>query len=239
MNVAADMFRRVMRASVVLRHTWRTRRAQAMCGAEAMQQRANNALCGTGVVRGVVRGVETAAMPHVATRALLRLAFCAGAAVSVCALSGCNSTSVGAAGGAAAGAATGIVTANPAIGIGVGIAVQAATTETINRYLRVMHTDQQDVIAALAGASPVGDTRPWKVKHTLPIENGHGQVRVLRAFATALADCKEFAFSVADGDEADSPEHWYTAAACQTPQDKRLWKWASAEPAVERWGNLQ
>ncbi|WP_460902706.1 hypothetical protein [Paraburkholderia jirisanensis] len=175
-------------------------------------------------------------MPRVATRALLALAICAGAAAS---LSGCNSTSVGAAGGAAAGAATGIVTANPAIGIGVGIAVQAATTETINRYLRVMHTDQQDVIAALAGASPVGDTRPWKVKHTLPIENGHGQVRVLRAFTTALADCKEFAFSVADGDEADSPEHWYTAAACQTPQDKRLWKWASAEPAVERWGNLQ
>ena len=230
MNAAAEMLKRVMRGSAVLRHT---RHAHAVCGAEAVQQGAKGVRCGTDVARGI-DGIEAA--PHVATRTLLALAICAGAVVS---LSGCNSTSVGAAGGAAAGAATGIVTANPAIGIGVGIAVQAATTETINRYLRVMHTDQQDVIAALAGASPVGDTRPWKVKHTLPIENGHGQVRVLRAFTTALADCKEFAFSVADGDEATSPEHWYTAAACQTPQDKRLWKWASAEPAVERWGNLQ
>ena len=227
MIAAAQMLKRVMRGSAARRHT---RHSHAVCAAEAVQRRAKRALRGTDVARGTEAG------PHVGTRALLALAICAGAVVS---LSGCNSTSVGAAGGAAAGAATGIVTANPAIGIGVGIAVQAATTETINRYLRVMHTDQQDVIAALAGASPVGDTRPWKVKHTLPIENGHGQVRVLRAFTTALADCKEFAFSVADGDEADSPEHWYTAAACQTPQDKRLWKWASAEPAVERWGNLQ
>ncbi|MFC0401732.1 hypothetical protein [Paraburkholderia rhizosphaerae] len=154
-------------------------------------------------------------------------------------VSGCSSTSLGAAGGAAAGAATGIVTANPAIGLGVGIAVQAATTETINRYYRVMHTDQQNVIAAQVGAMKVGDMRAWNVKHTLPIENGHGQVRVTRAFSSALADCKEFVFSVADGDEANAPEHWYTAAACQLQQDKRWWKWASAEPAVDRWGNLQ
>ena len=47
---------------------------------------------------------------------------------------------------------------------------------------------------------PVGETRPWAVKHTLPIENGHGQVRVTRAFWSALAHCKEFVFSVQDGD---------------------------------------
>nr|WP_246270676.1 hypothetical protein [Paraburkholderia solisilvae] len=164
------------------------------------------------------------------------VALCAGASALI---SGCSSSSLGAAGGAAAGTATGIVTANPAVGIGVGIAVQAATTEAVNRYYRVMHTDQQNVIAALVGTMKVGDTRPWNVKHTLPIENGHGQVRVTRAFSSALADCKEFAFSVADGDEANAPEQWYTAAACQLQQDKRWWKWASAEPAVERWGNLQ
>jgi len=188
----------------------------------------------TRMLKRVTRGTSSGC--YSLTRALLALAFFSGSAAM---LSGCNSTSLGAAGGAAAGAATGIATANPAVGIGVGIAVQAATTEAVNRYLRVLHTDQQDVIAKLAGAMPVGDTRLWNVKHTLPIENGHGQVRVLRAFATALADCKEFAFSVADGDEANAPEHWYTAAACQMPQDKRTWKWASAEPAVERWGNLQ
>ncbi|HEY3596485.1 MAG TPA: hypothetical protein VGL08_03070 [Paraburkholderia sp.] len=169
-------------------------------------------------------------------RAALAIALAAGLSALT---SGCSSTSLGAAGGAAAGAATGIATANPAIGIGVGIAVQAATTASINRYLRVMHTDQQNVIAALVGTMPVGDTRLWNVKHTLPIENGHGQVRVTRAFSSALADCKEFVFSVADGDEPNAPEHWYTASACQQQLDKRWWKWASAEPAVERWGNLQ
>jgi hypothetical protein len=179
--------------------------------------------------------VPPAVSQHV-LRAVLAIALCTSAGAL---MSGCSSASLGAAGGAAAGTATGIVTANPAIGIGVGIAVQAATTETVNRYYRVMHTDQQNVIAALAGATKVGDTKPWNVKHTLPIENGHGQVRVTRAFSSALADCKEFAFSVADGDEANAPEHWYTAAACQLQQDRRWWKWASAEPAVDRWGNLQ
>jgi hypothetical protein len=92
------------------------------------------------------------------------------------------------------------------------------------------------MIAALAGAMPVGETRPWSVKHTLPIENGHGQVRVTRAFGSALALCKEFVFSVQDGDGPNAHEDWYTASACQ--QDKG-WKWASAEPAVARWGSLQ
>src|SRR5579864_7595880 len=149
-------------------------------------------------------------------------------------MSGCSS--VGAASGAAAGVASGLVTSNPAVGIGVGIAVQAATDEAVGRYMRTMHTDQQNLIAALAGAMPVGETRPWAVKHTLPIENGHGKVRVTRAFGSALTLCKEFVFSVQDGDDPGAPEAWFTASACQ--QDKG-WKWASAEPAVERWGSLQ
>ena len=164
-------------------------------------------------------------------RLVLAGAICVGASLLT---SGCSS--VGAMSGAAAGVATGLVTTNPAVGIGVGIAVQAATDEAVNRYMRTMHTDQQNMIAALAGAMPVGETRPWAVKHTLPIENGHGQVRVTRAFSSALALCKDFVFSVQDGDGPNAHEDWYTASACQ--QDKG-WKWASAEPAVERWGNLQ
>lgn len=158
-------------------------------------------------------------------------ALCAGAALVA---SGCGS--IGAASGAAAGAASGLVTANPAVGIGVGIAVQAATDEAVNRYMREMHGDQQNMIASLAGSMPVGDAKPWRVKHTLPIENGHGEVRVTRAFTSALAICKEFVFSVVDGDDANAPTHWFTGSACL--QDKG-WKWASAEPAVERWGTLQ
>lgn len=177
--------------------------------------------------------LRTRAMALSGNRLRLALAgaICVGASLLT---SGCSS--VGAASGAAAGVASGLVTANPAVGIGVGIAVQAATDEAVNRYMRTMHTDQQNMIAALAGAMPVGETRLWAVKHSLPIENGHGQVRVTRAFSSALALCKEFVFSVQDGDGPNAHEDWYTASACR--EDKG-WKWASAEPAVERWGNLQ
>ncbi|WP_245965015.1 hypothetical protein [Trinickia dinghuensis] len=164
-------------------------------------------------------------------RLILAALVCAGAGA---ALSGC--ASIGAASGAVAGVATGAVTANPAVGIGVGIAVQAATDEAVNRYMKSMHQDQQDAIAALVGGMPVGASQPWRVKHKLPIENGHGEVRVTRTFDTALANCKEFAFSVVDGDKPHAKVDWFTASACQ---QGAAWKWASAEPAVERWGTLQ
>lgn len=164
-------------------------------------------------------------------RLLLAGAVCVGASLLT---SGC--ASVGAATGAAAGIATGLVSSNPAVGIGVGIAVQAATDAAVKHYMLVMHTDQQDEIAALAGGMAVGDSKPWRVKHTLPVENGHGEVRVTRAFSSSLAICKDFVFSVADGDKPNAHEDWFTASACL--QDKG-WKWASAEPAVARWGNLQ
>jgi hypothetical protein len=159
----------------------------------------------------------------------------AGAVIATCVtMSGCGS--IGAATGAVAGVATGAVTTNPAIGFGVGIAVQAATDEFVARTMKSLHSDQQVMIAVTAGMSQVGETRPWKVKHTLPVENGHGEVRVLREFNNALASCKEFAFSVVDGDDAKAPAQWFIATACQQSEG---WKWASAEPAVERWGNLQ
>jgi len=156
---------------------------------------------------------------------------CAGVALAA---SGC--ASIGAASGAAAAAATGIVTANPAVGVGVGIAVQAATDAAVNRFMKNMHADQQDLIAETAGRLPVGGFDIWRIKHGLPVENGHGQVRVTRAFATALTLCKDFVFSVQDGDAANAPEQWFTASVCQDPSG---WKWATAEPAVERWGTLQ
>jgi|GEM_PF-174814 len=183
------------------------------------------------------RATGTATPPGTLTLAGNRLRHIAAGVLCVAASllsSGCGS--IGAASGAAAGVASGIVTSNPAVALGVGVAVQAATDEVVARYMRNMHQDQQDLIAALAGAMPVGETRPWSVKHTLPIENGHGEVRVTRAFSSALALCKEFVFSVQDGDGPNAPEMWFTASACH--QDKG-WKWASAEPAVARWGTLQ
>jgi hypothetical protein len=163
-----------------------------------------------------------------------RLALVLAAVTSSALVGGCSS--IGAASGAVAGVATGVVTSNPAIGIGVGIAVQAATDEAVNRVMKSLHTDQQDAIALAAGGSTVGELQPWRVKHTLPVESGHGQVQVLREFSSALVTCKEFAFSVADGDAPGAHEDWFIATACQ---QEAGWKWASAEPAVERWGNLQ
>jgi len=167
----------------------------------------------------------------------LSLMLAAGVAASCVLVSGCSS--IGAAAGAVAGVSTGAVTSNPAIGFGVGIAVQAATDEAVNRLMKRLHSDQQIAIATTAGDLPIGETKPWSVKHTLPVENGHGDVRVLREFSSALATCREFAFSVADGDKPDAHGDWFLAQACKGNDESGGWKWASAEPAVERWGNLQ
>lgn len=150
-------------------------------------------------------------------------------------LGGC--ASVGATSGAVAGMATGAVTANPAVGIGVGIAVQAATDAAIKYVMRDLHDDQQELMAADVGKLPVGGTTTWKVHHKVPLENGQGRIYVTRAFMSPLATCKEFLFSVADGDKPDAKEQWFTANACRA--DDGTWKWAVAEPAVERWGSLQ
>jgi hypothetical protein len=164
----------------------------------------------------------------------LGLVFAAGLAASCVLLSGCSS--IGAAAGAAAGVSTGIISSNPAIGIGVGIAVQAATDEAVKRVMKSLHGDQQMAIATTAGAIPVGETKSWRVKHTLPVENGHGDVRVLSQTDNALTTCREFAFSVVDGDKPDAHVDWFLASVCKDPGG---WQWAAAEPAVERWGNLQ
>ena len=167
----------------------------------------------------------------------LSLMFATGVAASCVFLSGCGS--IGAAAGAAAGISTGVVTTNPAIGFGVGVAVQAVTDEAVARLMKRLHSDQQIAIATTAGDLPIGDTKQWRVKHSLPVENGHGDVRVLREFSSALATCREFAFSVVDGDKPDAHQDWFLAQACKGKDDSGGWKWASAEPAVERWGNLQ
>ncbi|KMY86768.1 hypothetical protein BUMB_01056c [Candidatus Paraburkholderia calva] len=159
----------------------------------------------------------------------LRFGLIATAAAACVMMSGC--ASIGAATGAVAGVATGAFTSNPAVGFGVRVAVQAAPDEVVKHTTKSLHQDQQLMIAVTAGQLQIGETRPWKVKHTLPIENGHGEVCVLREFNSALANCKKFAFSVVDDDEANAPAQWYVATACQQSSG---WKWASAEPSVDR-----
>ena len=147
------------------------------------------------------------------------------------ALGGCSSAGniIGLVTGAAAGGAS----ANPVVGFGVGAATAALSDYAIKRVARTWHRGEQDAIAEAASGLAPGGTGPWRVRHSLPLGNEHGALQVVRAIPNPLAPCKQVLFSVED--EGDRPA-WYSVDICQQ-QDR--WKWASAEPAVERWGFLQ
>ena len=134
--------------------------------------------------------------------------------------------------GGAAGAATG----SPAVGFLVGVAVDAASNAGVSYVTRVWHGAEQDAIARAAADLPEGGEAAWQIRHPLPIGNEHGQLRVVRAIGSPLAECKEIAFSVDEGTAGTLKRAWFVTSICK--QDK-TWKWAAAEPAVERWGYLQ
>ena len=150
---------------------------------------------------------------------------------AVLVLAGCSNTGeiVGVVTGAAAGGAT----ANPAIGFGVGVAAAAASGYAGNLIARSWHGEEQDAIATAAAPLPVGAAAPWRIRHVVPIGNEHGDLQVVRAIENPLAPCKQVLFSVVAGKR---PPAWYSVDICQ---DTQGWKWASAEPAVARWGFLQ
>ncbi len=132
-----------------------------------------------------------------------------------------------------AGGAAGGATGNPAVGYAVAVGTDAAADYTFKYVGRVRQGAEQDAIAEAAGALPPGETAPWRIRHDIPIGNEHGQVQVVREMDTTLAPCREIAFSVEDGKK---PPAWFDASICRQEQG---WKWATAEPAVERWGYLQ
>ena len=138
--------------------------------------------------------------------------------------------------GAAAGGASAAATANPAVGIAVGVGVQAGIDATVSYLLRKRQQAEQDAIAAQVATMQTGERRTWKINHDIPIGNEHGEVEVTRAIANPLSLCKELVFSVDEGEGAKMTRAWYTTEACQSGQG---WKWALAEPAVDRWGSLQ
>jgi hypothetical protein len=166
-----------------------------------------------------------------------RIAGCLLMAATSVGLGACST--VGGLAGTVAGIATGSFTSNPAIGVAVSVSVKAATDAGIKGLLRSLQQDEQDEIAALAGAMAPGEIRQWQVRHTIPYGNNQGDMQVTRVIATPLASCKEIMFTVVDRKAAppadDSPRAWFAANVCR--QDSR-WKWAIAEPAVERWGSL-
>lgn len=138
--------------------------------------------------------------------------------------------------GVAAGMAGGTATGNPAAGFAIGVATNAGVDELVNWIGRSRQGAEQDAIAAVAGRLAVGQSYPWRIRHTIPIGNEHGELRVVGLIPNPLAPCKEIVFSVNEGGRAAPRQDFYTTAVCWNGV---RWKWAQAEPAVPRWGNLQ
>ena len=167
----------------------------------------------------------------------LRLAARALVASAALALSACST--VGGLAGTVAGVATGSFTSNPAIGIAVSVSVKAATDAGIKNLLRSLQQDEQDEIAALAGTMQEGEIRSWQIRHKIPYGNNQGDMQITRSIVTPLASCKEVMFTMDDAKAAPvsdgAARGWFAAHVCL---QENGWKWANAEPAVERWGAL-
>ncbi|HVZ07002.1 hypothetical protein [Rhodopila sp.] len=149
-------------------------------------------------------------------------------------LGACNS--IGAISGAVVGTATGAGTTNPVVGYAAGIGTQAAVDSLVKYVTRTRQRNEQDQIAQTVGRLQPGQTAPWKIEHTIPFGNEHGDVTVLGMIDNTLAPCKEVAFTVVDGDKPDAPRGTFVTTACAQGD---TWKWAQAEPATDRWGTLQ
>lgn len=161
------------------------------------------------------------------------LALAASACAAALLLCGCSA--LGGISGGVAGLASGAATANPGVGIAVGIGVKAAVDATVKTVLRDWSDEEQTRIATAIGSTAVGQRGAWDVVHSLPYKNAHGDFTVLRAFETALANCKEALFTVADGNTTATRPAFVTTVC----RGDAGWRWALAEPAVERWGALQ
>ncbi len=153
---------------------------------------------------------------------------------------GCSSlltegTSAGA--GIVGAAAAHAVTHNAGVTTGIGLGVQAAARAGLQYAERKVHETEQDRIAAVAGALAVGAVAEWRVVHEIPIEpNEQGEVTVSRDLGDEFFTCKEIIFSVDHEEKRGRQRDFYTAHVCR---DGTQWKWATAEPATERWGALQ
>jgi hypothetical protein len=150
-------------------------------------------------------------------------------------LGGCSS--IGGFTGAVVAIATGTFTTNPAIGVGAGIAVQSATDAAFRKVFRDMQADEQNRIAAMAGAMAIGEQRSWDIHHTMPFTDERGELRIVGVIDNALATCKEVMFSVIEGKKDAPTRQWFVTQTCR--QSDGEWRWAAAEPAVKRWGALQ
>ena len=163
-----------------------------------------------------------------------------GVLIGLLALPGCSSLlSEGSAdvAGIAGAAAASSVTRSAAGAAAIGLGVRSLAAEGVKYTARRVHRTEQDAIAAAGGPLDPGTVASWSVSHSLPLEpDAAGQVVVSRAFGAGAFRCKEIVFSVEKTTRAEPERSFYTATVCQ---DGAAWRWASAEPAVARWGGLQ
>jgi hypothetical protein len=162
------------------------------------------------------------------------------AALAFATLGGCSSflqQGTGAVAGVGGAAVAASVTSDAAVATGIGIGEQSLAQAGVQHWQRVVHTAEQDQIAAIAGALAPGQVASWKVAHAVPIEpSSRGEVTVSRVVGAKALDCREIVFSVDQPPKAESSKAYYVAMICR---DGKRWKWASAEPATERWRSLQ
>lgn len=163
-------------------------------------------------------------------------------ALTLClAATGCGSLfNEGAAAGAGVGGAAiaSTITHNAAVASGIGLGALAGAQAGVKYVEKNVHRDQQNEIAAAAGTLSVGEVGHWSSHHFVKLEPDEaGRVTVSRVIvSTNDLDCKEIVFSV-DGMQKKVPvSAFYVATICR---DGTQWKWASAEPATQRWGALQ
>jgi hypothetical protein len=152
-------------------------------------------------------------------------------------LAGCASVA-GDVTGIAAGGTVGAITANPIVGYSVALGTRAAVNAGVAYAMRSLHQDEQDTIAAIAGQMGPGETKLWQANHNLPFgyADENGAVQVTRLIETPIASCKEILVTVESGEGAKATRDILVATVCRQGE---TWKWATAEPAVERWGYLQ
>jgi hypothetical protein len=162
------------------------------------------------------------------------------AGVALLSIAGCSSflqQGTGAVAGVGGAAVAASVTSDAAVATGIGVGVQSLAQAGVQRWQRAVHTDEQDRIASIAGALAPGQVASWNVAHQVPIEpSSRGEVTVSRVVGAKALDCREIVFSVEQPPKAQSAKAFYVAMICR---DGARWKWASAEPATERWGSLQ
>lgn len=172
----------------------------------------------------------------IARRCLTVLAcLCTAISIAGCTSVATEGTSAGA--GIAGAAIAHGVTHNAGVTTGIGLGVQAAAMAGLRYTERKVHQGEQDQIAAVAGALPVGGVGRWQAVHAIPIEaDEQGEVAVSRTLGSTAFACKEIVFSVEHVTEQGATREFYTATICR---DGEQWKWATAEPATERWGALQ